>query len=168
MDVDEDEGGWSDWERDEVSESSDSDGWENVSSDGEDFQISDSEDEERAKSKVGEPKVKTKTKRQLDRMEKLEKLGKANKMDVDEEEEDDDAKSVVSAAATDASVATKKLSLLAQQKVSWRRFHLNYPILTADSYPCRFCSAQRSPFESRERTRRNHVIFLCQAQACRS
>jgi len=43
-------------------------------------------------------------------------------MDLDEEEEkaasDDDMKSVVSAAPTDASMATKKLSLLAQQKVS--------------------------------------------------
>ena len=42
-------------------------------------------------------------------------------MEVEEEEkpaEDDDTKSVVSAAATDVSMATQKLSLLAQQKVS--------------------------------------------------
>ena len=123
MDVDEeDEGGWDNWERDEASDSDDSsDGWENVSSDGDDLQISDSEDEERAKTKSGEPRVKTKTKRQWDRIEKLEKQGKGDKMEVDEEEkpaEDDDTKSVVSAAATDVSMATQKLSLLAQQKVS--------------------------------------------------
>lgn len=96
MDIDEDEeGGWSDWER-EDSDSDESSGWENVSSDGEEFEVSDSEDEERDKKRKGR---------------------KGAKKDEDEDSEEEDAKSVVSAAPTDASLATKKLSLLAQQKI---------------------------------------------------
>lgn len=102
VEIDEDdEKGWENW--DVESDSSDSSsGWEEVSSDGDDLEISDSEDER--------PKAK-----------------KAKLAAVDEEDEEasdaemDDAKSVVSAAPSAATTAvsesTKKLSMLAQQKV---------------------------------------------------
>ena len=157
MDVDEDEGGWSDWEREEASDSDSSNGWENVSSDGEDIEISDSEDEDRAKNKAEGKKTKTVTRRQMDRIEKQEKLDKvdkADKMDVDEEEkedDDDDAKSVVSAAATDASVATKKLSLLAQQKVRNLRFNecsTHFRFSPLPTLPCSTTSVSKPPKSS--------------------
>jgi protein SDA1 len=96
MDIDEnDEAGWSDWDL-ESEASSDSGGWEEVSSDGDDLVISDSEDEGR------KPK-------------KAKTAPKAEPIDV--AMDDDDTKSVVSVATTQVSEGTKKLSLLAQQKV---------------------------------------------------
>ena len=90
-----DEAGWDDWEV-ESNVSSQSDGWEDVSSDGGDIVISDSEDEVPAK-------------------------GKKRKFEAPREEadEEDDSKSVVSAATTELSQNTKKLSLLAQRKVGF-------------------------------------------------
>ena len=98
-----DEGGWDDWDR-ESDASDESSGWENVSDDGDDdIEISDSEDDEpkRKKAKIVkevEPEVEV----------------AADEEDVDM---DDDSKSVVSAAPSAATEVTKKLSLLAQQKV---------------------------------------------------
>ena len=95
LEVDEDdEAGWDNWEV-ESADSSDSGGWKNVSSDGDDLVISDSDDE-------AGPKV---TKRKL------------QVLDEENDAESDDTKSVVSAAITEISQTTKKLSLLAQQKV---------------------------------------------------
>ena len=132
----EDEGGWSDWEMDSEG-GSDSEGWENVSSDGEDFELSDSDDEERDKEKVKAKKAtednnKVKRKRMLGKR----KRGKGDTGSDDEVDSDDDSadeaedevdadadgdadetRSVVSAAPTDLSITTKKLSLLAQQKI---------------------------------------------------
>ncbi|ORX40596.1 SDA1-domain-containing protein [Kockovaella imperatae] len=103
LSIDEDdEGGWSDWERE--SESSDSSGWEDVSSGEDDFEVSDSEDEEREKRKASK-KGKGKT---------VDKVAEAEDVDMDDV---DDSKSMVSMATTDVSGATKKLSLLAQQKI---------------------------------------------------
>ena len=89
-----DEAGWDNWEV-ESNVSSDSAGWENVSSDGDDIEISDSEDEVPARS---------------NKKRKLETLR-------EEADAEDDSKSVVSTTTTEFSQSTKKLSLLAQQKV---------------------------------------------------
>jgi protein SDA1 len=106
MDVDEnDEAGWSDWEA-ESEGSTDSSGWEEVSSDGDDdLVISDSDDEAGDKAKKSKSKAATK------------KTKKDEKEDIEMDDEDD-TKSVVSVATTQVSEGTKKLSLLAQQKVS--------------------------------------------------
>lgn len=85
-----DEGGWDNFEVESDSDS-DSDGaWHDVSSDGEDIEMSDSDDEA--------PKTK-----------------KRKTKGAEEDDEDDDAKSVVSTTSTATEV--KKLSLLAQQKI---------------------------------------------------
>ncbi len=99
-----------------MSNSSDesSEGWQDVSSDEGDLEISDSEDEKEKKEKVKEKAKEKKTKR-----------GKRKRGDADgeaeDEDEDDDGKSMASVAistvGTDASQGTKKMSLLAQQKV---------------------------------------------------
>ncbi|EIW72081.1 hypothetical protein TREMEDRAFT_26437 [Tremella mesenterica DSM 1558] len=102
LDLDkEDETGWENWdvESDSGSESS---GWQDVASDEDDLEISDSDDEG--------PKVK-RAKLALVEEEKGEEGG---------EEEEEDGKSVVSVAPSSMTVAsenTKKLSLLAQQKI---------------------------------------------------
>lgn len=98
-----DEGGWDDWDR-ESDASDESSGWENVSDDGDDLEISDSDDEAPRKAKKA-------------------KIDKTIEEEVKEDEDedvdmDDDTKSVVSAAPSAATEVTKKLSLLAQQKVS--------------------------------------------------
>ena len=116
-----DDAGWSDWEQD--SESSESSGWESVSSEGDEFEISDSEDEEREKLKASKEKLKSKM--------KAKAAAKAKAQTEESEGDDDDegegeegldeweeTKSVVSGTTTEFSLATKKLSLLAQQKVS--------------------------------------------------
>ncbi|WVQ84477.1 hypothetical protein IAT38_006629 [Cryptococcus sp. DSM 104549] len=105
MEVDEDdEAGWDDWEVESDNES-DSSGWMSVDSEGDDdLEISDSEDE-------GEKKRERKEKKE-------KKKGKKAEEEEDEDEEMDDGASVApSTAATEASQATKKLSLLAQQKI---------------------------------------------------
>ncbi|WVR07695.1 hypothetical protein IAU60_004737 [Kwoniella sp. DSM 27419] len=108
MEVDEDDdAGWENWDV-ESEAGSDSSGWEEVSSGDEDIEISDSEDENDRKRDKKEKKAKRKGKKLA---EDDEEEGK------DEDDEMDDAKSVVSAAPTEASQATKKLSLLAQQKI---------------------------------------------------
>ena len=108
LSVDEDDdAGWSDWEND--SDTTESSGWEDVSSDGDELEISDSEDEEREKRK---PKKAKKTDAPKDDPSAENNEGVA---DV----EMDDSKSAVSGVTTQVSQATKKLSLLAQQKVSY-------------------------------------------------
>ncbi|KAK8853190.1 hypothetical protein IAR55_003892 [Kwoniella newhampshirensis] len=102
MEIDEDDdAGWENWDVESAS-SSGSSGWEDVVSDGDDdIVLSDSDDE-------GEKKKAVKGK------------GKKRAKEEDEDEEMDDAKSVVSmapSAATEVSQTTKKLSLLAQQKI---------------------------------------------------
>jgi protein SDA1 len=106
MEEEDDEAGWDNWDVESDSgSSSSSGGWEDVSSDGDDLEISDSDDEAPKKKAV-----KSKLKRVAEEDE-----------DADEDEDVDmDAKSVVSAApsaATEVSQTTKKLSLLAQQKI---------------------------------------------------
>lgn len=98
-----DEGGWDDWDR-ESDASDESSGWENVSDGGDDdIEISDSEDDEpkRKKAKI---------------VKEVEPEPEAEAADEDVDM-DDDSKSVVSAAPSAATEVTKKLSLLAQQKV---------------------------------------------------
>ncbi len=118
VEVDEDdEAGWDDWEV-ESDDSTDSGGWEEVSSNGEDLEISDSDDEVPVKAKK----------------RKLESL-------MEEDEDEDDSKSVVSAVTTELSQTTKKLSLLAQQKV--RPPLSSYARLTyADPHTRRLCPPQ--------------------------
>jgi protein SDA1 len=87
---------------------SDSDGWENVSSDGEDLVLSDSDDEEKVS---GDNKVKRK---RLLGKRKRAKGDTGSDGESDEDESDDETRSVVST-ATDQT--TTKLSLLAQQKI---------------------------------------------------
>jgi protein SDA1 len=105
----EDEGGWDNWDRE--SDASDlSSGWEEVSDGGDEIEISDSEDDEpkrkKAKMMSEEPAAKADAKAEVEAEDEDE--------DVDM---DDDMKSVVSAAPSGATDSTKKLSLLAQQKV---------------------------------------------------
>ncbi|WWC91696.1 uncharacterized protein L201_006642 [Kwoniella dendrophila CBS 6074] len=113
-DVDmDDEKGWEDWDRESDSES-ESEGWEDVSSGDEDIDISDS-DEEDDKKRVKQEKKAAKKK-----SKRAKKGGKDEEDSDDESDEDedmDDAKSVVSTATTAVSQDTKKLSLLAQQKI---------------------------------------------------
>lgn len=95
----EDEGGWDDWDR-ESDASDQSSGWENVSDGGDEIEISDSEDEGPRKAKKAKIE------------KKVEEVAEDEDVDMD-----DDTKSVVSAAPSAATDSTKKLSLLAQQKV---------------------------------------------------
>lgn len=110
--MDEDDGeGWDDWELDSDA-GSDSSGWEEVSSDGSDLEISDSDDEGGKKSK----REKIKSKKVLAALKENEEEGDID-MDADADVDVDETRSVVSAAPTDMSTTTKKLSLLAQQKI---------------------------------------------------
>jgi protein SDA1 len=119
-----DETGWDNWDL-ESDSGSESSGWEEVSDGDDDLVISDSDDEQpkkKAKTDSSGAKVKEATKANA----KAKAEAGADKEDEAEDSDDEaDAKSVVSmapSAATEASVATKKLSLLAQQKVSHLRF----------------------------------------------
>lgn len=103
-----DDEGWAGWEAESDSET-DSNGWESVSSGGEDLEISDSEDE-------SDKKRDKKDKREKKRLARG-KGKKAEDEESDEDEEMDDAVSVAPTEATEVSQTTKKLSLLAQQKV---------------------------------------------------
>lgn len=132
MQEEDDDAGWENWDV-ETDSSEVSSGWEDVSSEGDDFHISDSEDET--------PK----------RPSKKAKLGP-----VEEDEEDgDDAKSVVSIApstttiGTEASLATRKLSSLAQQKVNFKHVEVVVKLTSADPDPCGFCATQRVTSEGR-------------------
>ncbi|WVR00187.1 hypothetical protein IAU59_007329 [Kwoniella sp. CBS 9459] len=108
MEIDEDdEAGWENWDV-ESDTGSDSSGWQDVSDDDDDLEISDSDDED-SKKKKEKKKSKTKGKKVAQEEDSDDEK--------DEDEDMDDAKSVVSAAPTDVSQATKKLSLLAQQKI---------------------------------------------------
>ena len=121
----EDDAGWSDWE-DDSSSSDASSAWEDVSSDEDDLVISDSEDEEREKRRKERRKRKLKVAKddEDETAEDVAKKGQVKVHDVEQDREEGDedveTKSVVSAATTEVSLATKKLSLLAQQKVSFR------------------------------------------------
>lgn len=116
-----DEGGWDNWDRNSDGES-DSSGWENVDDNDDELEISDSDDDEPKKPKV------TRKAEEMDGDDVPKaKKAKITKAVVEEDEDenedadvdmDDDAKSVVSAAPSAATDSTKKLSLLAQQKVS--------------------------------------------------
>lgn len=104
----EDEGGWDNWDRQSEAGSSDSSGWEEVVDDDDELEISDSDDDE--------PKAKrAKISKETEEVEDVEVDAEDEDEDVDM---DDDTKSVVSAAPSAATDSTKKLSLLAQQKVS--------------------------------------------------
>lgn len=107
MEDEDDETGWDNWDVESDSgSSSSSGGWEDVASDGDDLEISDSDDEAPKKKAA-----KSKLKRVAEEDEEK---------DEEDEDVDMDAKSVVSAApsaATEVSQTTKKLSLLAQQKI---------------------------------------------------
>lgn len=110
MDVGEDDDeGWEGWEAESDSEA-DSNGWESVSSGGEDLEISDSEDE-------SDKRRDKKDKREKKRLARGKGKAKAEDGETDEDEEMDDAVSVAATEATEASQTTKKLSLLAQQRV---------------------------------------------------
>ncbi|KGB76985.3 protein SDA1 [Cryptococcus deuterogattii R265] len=110
MEVDEDDDeGWEGWEAESDSEN-DSDGWQSVSSGGEDLEISDSEDE-------SDKKRDKKDKREKKRLARGKGKAKDEDEESDEDEEMDDAVSVAPTEATEASQTTKKLSLLAQQKI---------------------------------------------------
>jgi protein SDA1 len=107
-----DEAGWDNWDM-ESNASSDSSGWEEVSEGGDEIELSDSEDDEpkRKKGKNSEddgPKSK-----------KAKTIPASEEVEIEEEDVDmdDDTKSVVSAAPSAMTDSTKKLSLLAQQKV---------------------------------------------------
>jgi protein SDA1 len=103
-----DEAGWDNWDRQSDAGSDVSSGWENVSDGGDEIEISDSDDDEPRRKKA----------KLMSGVEEAEAKAVA---EVEAEEEDvdmdDDAKSVVSAAPSAMTDATKKLSLLAQQKV---------------------------------------------------
>lgn len=126
-----DEAGWDNWDVDSDADS-ESSGWHDVSDDEGDLQLSDSEDEgprkDRQKRKLDaeeheEAPEKKKGKRAIRKEEEAEKRGEGKKPEADagvDMDDNDDSKSVVSVApsmATEASVVTKKLSLLAQQKI---------------------------------------------------
>ena len=121
LEVDEsDEAGWENWDIESAhSSSNDSSGWEDVISDDEDLEISDSDDEKPVR----------KRKRELssdeERMEgNKAKSAKVNESLPSETAERRDAVSdrevsvAPSTTGTELSQTTKKLSLLAQQKVS--------------------------------------------------
>lgn len=165
-----DEGGWDNWDRNSDGES-DSSGWENVDDNDDELEISDSDDDEPKKPKV------TRKAEEMDGNDvpkaKKAKITKAV-VDVaeDEEEEDadvdmdDDAKSVVSAAPSAATDSTKKLSLLAQQKVSPDLnlcLTLTKTLTYLDPDTCRLCPPQRAPSQGRQGTCRHHLIHLRQA-----
>ncbi|OCF77307.1 protein SDA1 [Kwoniella mangroviensis CBS 8886] len=115
MAVDEDdEQGWENWDVESES-GSESSGWEDVSSGDEDLEISDSDDEDDRKRDRKEKKLKKKGKNT--KKDDSEDEDEDAKMDDEEDDEMDDAKSTVSAATTAISQDTKKLSLLAQQKI---------------------------------------------------
>lgn len=123
-----DEAGWDNWDRNEDGDESDSSGWEEVIDNEDDLVLSDSDDDEpkAARAKVSrkaeemgddEPKAK---KAKIVKPAADEAEDEAEDADADSEEDvdmDDDTKSVVSAAPSAATDSTKKLSLLAQQKV---------------------------------------------------
>ncbi|WVQ74172.1 hypothetical protein IAR50_003765 [Cryptococcus sp. DSM 104548] len=112
LEVDEgDEAGWEKWEA-ESDDDSDSSGWQSVSSGDEDLDISDSEDETDRKRDKREKREKKRLQRKG-----LKKDDKDEESDDEDEEMDDGASVAPSTAATEVSQATKKLSLLAQQKI---------------------------------------------------
>jgi protein SDA1 len=139
-----DEAGWENWDME--SEASDgSSGWEEVSEGGDEIELSDSEDDEPKRKKA--------------KIMPREKEDEAEDEDVDM---DDDTKSVVSAAPSGVTDATKKLSLLAQQKVS-SQFQINEQVLTyPDPDTCRFRSPERTPTQGRQRLSRHNLVHLCQ------
>ncbi|KAK4685706.1 protein SDA1, partial [Tremellales sp. Uapishka_1] len=96
MDEDDEDGWGGNWEIESDDSDASSEGWQDVSEDGDAIDISDSEDEKEKK----QPRAK-----------------KGKRKQADDESDEDDAKSVVSMATTDVSQTTKKLSLLAQQKI---------------------------------------------------
>ncbi|ODN94659.1 protein SDA1 [Cryptococcus wingfieldii CBS 7118] len=106
-----DEAGWDKWDA-ESDDDSDSSGWQSVSSGDEDLDISDSEDETDRKRDKREKREK----KRLQRKGLKKKEGEEESEDEGEgeDEEMDDGASV---APTEVSQATKKLSLLAQQKI---------------------------------------------------
>jgi protein SDA1 len=107
-----DEAGWDNWDM-ESNASTTSSGWEEVSEGGDEIELSDSEDDEpkRKKGKNSDDAPRKKAKMMPGAEEDEED---AEDVDMDG---DDDTKSVISAAPSAATEATKKLSLLAQQKV---------------------------------------------------
>lgn len=132
-----DEAGWENWDV-ESDGGSDSSGWNDVSDDEKDLELSDSDDDAPKKLKrklddlehdeAPEKKKGKRATRKEDEAEKRNKvarrgmeLEKGQEQDVEmEDADDDDSKSVVSiapSAMTEASASTKKLSLLAQQKI---------------------------------------------------
>ncbi|KAL7418433.1 Severe Depolymerization of Actin [Cryptotrichosporon argae] len=114
--VDEDdEGGWDDWEV-ESETGSESSGWVDVSDDERDIEMSGSEDEDgRKAAKAAKAKAKAKGKRKAQDGDE-EDGDEDEDEDADEDGDGDDAKSVMTE-ATEASQTSKKLSLLAQQKI---------------------------------------------------
>lgn len=140
--------GWGDnWEAQSDSGSDSSEGWQSVSSEGEDdIYMSDSEDDEKERERGNRER--------RERKEKKRQIGKDKKGPVTQEDEDvdmDDAKSVASmapsvapsVAATDMSEGTRKLTLLAQQKVCCL-YRLNQLLKFLDSHTCRLRPPQRA------------------------
>lgn len=168
-----DEAGWDNWDRNEDGDESDSSGWEEVIDNEDDLEISDSDDDE---PKPARSKLSRKAEEMADEGPKAKKAKTTKSAateaededeadDADKEEDvdmDDDTKSVVSAAPSAATDSTKKLSLLAQQKVCFNLTpHLVHLAYISDLDTCRLCSPQRAPSQSSSRISRHHFFDLC-------
>ncbi|WVN86443.1 uncharacterized protein L203_101607 [Cryptococcus depauperatus CBS 7841] len=115
LDLDEDVAGWEDWERESDSDESDSSEWQSVNSDDEELVISDSDEEDDRKREKKEKRERKRLARKG--RTKGESNSESGEDSDDGEEPDDNASVAASTAATEVSQATKKLSLLAQQKI---------------------------------------------------
>jgi protein SDA1 len=152
-----DEAGWDNWDM-ESNASTTSSGWEEVSEGGDEIELSDSEDDEpkRKKGKNSDDAPRKKAKMMAGAEEDEED---AEDVDMDG---DDDTKSVVSAAPSAATEATKKLSLLAQQKVCRIPSPLEIHADMTDPNTCRFHPSQRTTTQSRQRPSRHYLIHIRQ------
>ncbi|ODN98997.1 hypothetical protein I350_07149 [Cryptococcus amylolentus CBS 6273] len=110
-----DEAGWDKWEAESDSDS-DSSGWQSVSSGDEDLDISDSEDETDRKRDKREKREKKRLQRKGLKKEERES-GDEGEGEGEGEGEDEEMDDGASVAPTEVSQGTKKLSLLAQQKI---------------------------------------------------
>jgi protein SDA1 len=134
-DVDDEDGWGNNWEAESDDSDASSSGWQDVASDGEELDISDSDDEGEKQTRKERKTIRKRKERSVESGEDSdadeEKQTRKQRRTIQKsrektgESDDDDTKSVVSmapsvapsAATTDVSQTTKKLSLLAQQKV---------------------------------------------------
>lgn len=127
-----DDAGWENWDVETDSSESDSEGWMDVSSDGEDLEVSDSEDEKEAP------------------------LAQARDSEKGASEADKDIQAQDNPIST---LATTKVNLLWSSRLGLTP--------ATDSDTCRFRTAQRSPYQSRDKGSRKRRRFQGQTQTCR-